>query len=170
MTNWAYESWQLEQLGYLAVSDPERVSSALKAFWEANPELFNDAILSAVDRRQISYERASELLDLSVAEINKLLEAQRSNSASWEQFIEVEAENGTARLSDSHVPIWEIIREYRKLGSVDSLCEAFPQLTQGSLAAALKYAEAHSTDIQSKIDAYEQYLDRRKAIIQSAAS
>lgn len=170
MTNVAFEAWQLEQLGHLAASDSDRVGRAFEAFWKANPDLLNDVVLSALDRRRISHEQAASILNVSLKQVTKRLESFRTESAAWEQFIEHDPEHGTVRLVDTHIPVWEVIREYRRIGSVAGLCESFPMVSHGALAAALKYADAHAEEIQTKISAYETYLDRRKAIIQPAAS
>ncbi|MBX3118308.1 MAG: hypothetical protein KF784_04525 [Fimbriimonadaceae bacterium] len=170
MTKLAFEAWQLEQLAHLAVSDPARVERALAAVWEAQPDLLRDVVLWAVDRREIDHERACEILNIDAAELEKRLESLRSSTKTWEQYIEIEAESGTARMSDNHVPVWEVILEYRKVGSVGDLCETFPSLSKGALAAALRYAETHPKEIQDKIAAYESYVTRRQAVIRSEAS
>lgn len=166
MNHLAFEAWQLEQLAHLAASDPSRVERALEAVWKSDPELFRFVVLSAVDSRQISYERGAEILGMTTAEVEASLESLRKD-ASWEQYIEFDEESSTARMVANHVPVWEVVREHRRLGSVAELCETFPSLSKGALAAALRYAEAHAPEIQAKIVAYESYLDKRRAVIRS---
>ena len=68
-----------------------------------------------------------------------------------------------ARLAEGHIAVWEVVREYRKLGSVEELQSAFPSLDQAELAAALRYAQEHSEEIQALIDEYESVLAKRRA-------
>jgi uncharacterized protein (DUF433 family) len=59
------------------------------------------------------------------------------------------------------VAVWEIVREYRKIGSVERLERSFPSLTRGELAAALKYAEHNPEEIENRILRYEDVRHRR---------
>jgi uncharacterized protein (DUF433 family) len=73
-----------------------------------------------------------------------------------------EERGNVARLAEARIPIWEIVREFRKLGSVELLREAFPFLTPSELVAAMRYAEAHPSEIEAQIQQFESLIERRK--------
>lgn len=72
-------------------------------------------------------------------------------------------ETGCARLSGCKIAVWEVVREHRKLGSVDRLCRAFPTLSVEQIDAALDYALSHPGDIEERIVAFEDVLVRRRS-------
>ncbi len=68
-----------------------------------------------------------------------------------------------ACVAHGNVSVWEIVREWRRLGSIEALRQLFPRLPEADLAAAIGYAKDHPAEIDAQIDDYEQALARRRA-------
>lgn len=158
----SYEAWQLTQLVRLATLEPARCGRAMQTLFHHDPGLFTELVVMALDQDQISRERAAELLGLSIPETEARLEAFRDRDLSPDRVVVADSINGQARLRDSRVYVWEIVREYRKLGSVQRLEDSFPVLTKAEIAAALKYAQAHPEAIETQIRRFEEVASRRQ--------
>jgi len=153
------EPWQLRQLERLAQFDPERVETVLNTVWHSYPGLLNELAILAVDQEALSVERCAELCGVDASEVEaRLIAFRRRDSRA-----DVVVEGNIARLRDGQVAVWEIVREFRKLGSVERLAETFPTLTHGQLAAAIKYAESHPEEVEDQIQRYERVLEKRRA-------
>jgi uncharacterized protein (DUF433 family) len=161
---WAnIEDWQLSQLLRLAANDPERVEAMLNTLWRSYPNLFGDLAIMAVDKEQISIDACADLLGVSpevVEDRLKLLRRQASPVAL--AVVQDDSYNHVARLADYGIAVWEVVREFRKLGSVERLREVFPAVPEGQLAAALRYAQANPAEIELLIENYESMLARRR--------
>lgn len=154
------EPWQLQQLQRLASMDPERVETILNTLWRQYDGLFAELAVLATDQEELSVERCAQLLGVSPEEVERRMLAFRVAVRNERAVVH----DGTvARLHEGRIPVWEVVREYRKLGSVERLAESFPSLTQGELAAALKYAEANPEEIEGQIARYEEVLVKRRA-------
>jgi uncharacterized protein (DUF433 family) len=70
---------------------------------------------------------------------------------------------GVARLVSSPVAIWEVVREYRRLGAVDQVLEYMPMLSELDVRAALSYAGRNPDEIGRDIKRYEEHLERTRA-------
>lgn len=160
-----FESWQLGQLQRLSQTDPERVETILNTIWKSYPGLLSDLAIAAVDQEQLSVDGCAELLDTDTDKVERCLMEFRQKNAKFEYDWAVVVDNGSsiAKLVDSHVAIWEIVREFRKLGSVERLTEAFPSLPKSELAAALVYAEQNPSEIEEQINKYETILQKKRA-------
>lgn len=160
-----FETWQLGQLQRLSQTDPERVETILNTLWNSYPGLLSDLAIAAVDQEQLSVDACAELLDKQTSEVEEALVEFRQKSAKFNYDWAVVVDNGSsiAKLVDSHVAIWEIVREFRKLGSVERLTEAFPSLPKSELAAALVYAEQNPSEIEDQINKYETILQKKRA-------
>lgn len=157
------EPWQLTQLQRLERLDPERTERVLNTLWEAHPELFEDLAIASVDQEMLTVERCAELLGISAESIeHRLVEYRRATHGSCRIVIDANRGN-VARLAEARIPIWEIVRQYRKLGSVELLREAFPYLTTSELAAALRYGENNPAEIEAQIRLFESLSERRLA-------
>ncbi|MGV3615480.1 MAG: DUF433 domain-containing protein [Fimbriimonas sp.] len=155
------EPWQLAQLQRMAALDPERVETVLNTLWKSYPGLFEELAVSAVDQRDLSVDACADRIDVDAAEVERQLFAFRNTSVRPDRLV---VHDGTvARLSEGQVAVWEVVREYRKLGSVERLAASFPSLTHRELAAALKYAEAHPDEVEAQIERYETALGKRRA-------
>lgn len=155
------EPWQFSQLKRLASFDPERIETTLNTIWNAYPGLFEEICVSAVDQEQLTVARCAEILGSPESRVEELLHAFRARPAA--QTAVVRDERSVARLAEGHVAVWEIVREYRKLGSVERLVDSFTSLSKRDLAAALKYAEQHPAEIEAHISLYEEMLAKRRA-------
>lgn len=159
-----YEHWQLIQLRRLSNVDPERVETMLNTLWNSYPGLLADLAISAVDQEQLSVDACAKLLNIPTTEVDQRLLEFRTRSVQKDcDWAVVVDEGSCAKLADSRIAVWEIVREYRKLGSVERLTEAFPSLPKSELAAALVYAEQHPGEIESQISRYEEMLQKKRA-------
>ena len=161
---WArFEPWQLKQLQRLAKSDPERVESLLNIIWNQTPGLYTELAVSAIDQEMLSVEEGAERLELTEHQVETQLREFRQRQTTIEAAVVHDDLRKAACLEDHGIAVWEIIREYRKLGSVESLKAAFPGLSEGELAGALRYAQMHPDEIEAMISDYENVLARRRA-------
>jgi uncharacterized protein (DUF433 family) len=159
-----YEHWQLNQLQRLAQADPERVETILNTVWNSYPGLLADLAIAAVDQEQLGVSECSELLVIPVEEVETRLREFRSKSSRFEYEWAVVVDAGkVAKLAESQICVWEIVREFRKLGSVERLTEAFPTLPKSELAAALVYAEQNPAEIEGQISRYEELIQKKRA-------
>lgn len=157
------EDWQLTQLRRLAALDGERTETVLNTVWNSYPGLFEQVALSAVDQGELTPERCAELLETTaedvifkLAQFRKIV-ARHSNSAIVQQS------GKDAKIAGGNVSVWEVVREFRKIGSVERLVEAFPSLSTSELAAALKYASDNPEEVEEQISRYEETLERRRS-------
>lgn len=162
MSNLDLTTWPLEQLQRMARYNPERLNGILGRVLQTEPELFHELVIGAADQEMISISEAAELTGLEHYEVERRIFEFRQSVAFQEVAIERESK-GVARLSHQNVAVWEIVREFRKVGSVDGLKGSFPDLSKKELAVALRYAEANPEEIQSNIDSYEAMVLRRKS-------
>lgn len=161
---WArLESWQITQLQRLSNLDPERAELFLNTLWNSFPGLFEELAISAVDQEIISVEECSLKLDRSEYDVEQELLRFRKRSHQHDCAVIHDGDKNVARLAEGRVPVWEVVREYRKLGSVERLRQSFPGIAEGELAAALRYAEANTEEIEDLIGQYEDVLARRRA-------
>ena len=156
------EPWQFTQLKRLATFDPELVEKTMNVVWNSHPGLFEEVCVSAVDQEQLTVARCAEILGVGESRVEELLHAFRSRPPQPARMV-VRDERAVARLAEGHVAVWEIVREYRKLGSVERLVGSFASLSRGELAAALKYAEQNPAEIEAAIARYEELLAKRRA-------
>ncbi|MCX7800363.1 MAG: hypothetical protein N2109_08495 [Fimbriimonadales bacterium] len=69
---------------------------------------------------------------------------------------------GQAVVGRPAVPVWEVVRAYRRVLDLQALGQEFPTLSQVELLAALEYSHSHREEIGLQIDAYE---NRRAALL-----
>lgn len=155
------EPWQLSQLQRLAKFDPERVETILNTLWAMYPTLRAELGIAAVEQHELTVAEAAHQLELSEGEVEKRLAVHRKALSEWGQAHIAVTPRG-AQVEDSQVFVWEIVREYRKLGSVDRLTEAFPGLTVGQLGSAMNYARDHAQEIEDAITAYEEMQAKKR--------
>jgi hypothetical protein len=154
------EPWQVAQLERLSSIDHERVESALNTMWEARPDLLEQITVSAIDEEAITIERGAQILRITTAEVDqKLVEFRRR---ALKRCCVVVCDGSIAKLADGGLPVWEVVRVYRKLGTFEKLQEAFSGVSLPTLESALAYAEANPTEIDSQISRYEELLERRR--------
>ncbi len=157
-----YEPWQLSQLLRLARFDPERLETILNTVWTMYPALRAELAVSAVEQAELRVVDAATFLGLTAEEIAERVEQYREASWAISQAQIVESDRG-AMVEDTQVPVWEVLREYRKLGSLDRLTESFPGMTTGQLSSAIAYAREHMEEIEAAIMAYEVLRAQKRA-------
>jgi uncharacterized protein (DUF433 family) len=155
------EPWQVAQLERLSSIDHERVENALNTLWDARPDLLEQVTIAALDQEAISAERSSHILHISLEEVEQKLAEFRRRAL--KRCCVVVSEGSVAKLADGGLPVWEVVRVYRRLESVDKLQEAFSGVSQQTLESALAYAEANPEEIEQQISRYEQLLERKRA-------
>lgn len=160
-----FEPWQLAQLKRLAETDPERVETILNTIWNSYPGLLPDLAIAAVDQEQLSVDSCAHLTGVESAKVEELLVEfrQKNTRFDYDWAVVVDNKSCVAKLVESQVAVWEIVREYRKLGSVERLTEAFPSLPKSELAAALVYADQNPREIEQQISKYEEILHKKRA-------
>jgi len=159
------QPWQLAQLARLSKTDSERVETILNALWRSYPGLLGDLAVAAVDQEQLTVGDCADLLHITIPEVEERLHRFRNSSkpCEYERAVVMDSSSRVAMLPESRIAVWEIVREYRKLGSVERLTEAFPSLPKSELAAALVYAEQNPGEIETQISRYEEILSRKRA-------
>ena len=158
------EDWQCRQLELLSKADAERVETMLNTLWASYPGLLEELAIGAVDQEALSLARCAEILGIGVDDVEARLIAFRRLAVPLDRAV-VGAGPGAkgACVSGGQVAVWEIVREYRKLGSLERVRESFPTLSECELAAALEYAMANPAEIQDRIDAFETVLARKRS-------
>jgi uncharacterized protein (DUF433 family) len=159
-----FEKWQLNQLSKLSNLDQQRVETMLNTLYRQYPDLFQELVIMAVHANEITIERGAELLQMPTAEIDARVQVYRRQEAVAIQEIKLDQDSRIARLQSGGVAIWEIVRELRKLGSVDRIESSFPALTKKDIAAALRYAQLHPEEIERQIKDYEDSLSRKRIV------
>ena len=132
-----YADWQMAELARLAQTNPERLEAILNSLWTANPGLYEE--LS---------EQANSVTEQSEIPAFALVETGGASCA---------------RLSESRIAVWEIIRAYRKAGSIEGLHHEFPHVELGELKAALEYGVENQVEVDLLISRYESMLEQRRA-------
>ena len=109
-----FEEWQVTQLGRLSKVDREAAESAMNTLWDARPDLLEQLTLAAIDEDQLTVSRGAEVLGISERGIEHKLAAYRRRSLRQQCIVICDGSN--AQLADGGLPIWEVVRVYRKLG------------------------------------------------------
>ena len=152
--------WALCELCRMADRDPQRADRIVETLWSTHPRLLGELAISAVDKNEISLEDAAEVLNVSPEEVKSRVEAFRRAERPAAPIIEDE---GTPRLAEGQVPVWEVVREHRKCGSMEELAKAFPALTETELDAAIAYGTENAEAIDQLIEKYESMQDRKRS-------
>lgn len=150
------EPWLLPQLRRLAKArrtDYEAFEAHVKQFL---PGLYEELCLMAVEHGDLANESCAVCLCTDVSELAVRLEIYRRDSSENGDpiLLEVDAQKN-AKLTAAGTYVWEIVRKFRELGSLEALQEAYSGLTASEIRAALTYAERHAEEIDAKIAAYE---------------
>lgn len=156
------EPWQIQALQRLATLEPDRLETILNTLWQSYPGLFEELAVMAAERDALSSTRCAEVLGIPVEEVQGRIAALNQREDLAERLVVMDDEKHVAKFEEAQVTVWEIVRTYRRLGSVERLEGAFPSLTRGQIAAALKYAQAHPEEIEAQIARYEETTTRRQ--------
>jgi uncharacterized protein (DUF433 family) len=155
------EPWQVAQLERLSRIDHDRVETALNSLWQSCPEIFQQITIAAIDESQITRERGAQILKLSLDDVDQMLADFRRKAL--KRCCVVVTGGSAAKLADGGLPVWEVVRVFRKVGSMEKLQEAFNGVSPQTLESALEYAEANPDEIEKLISRYEEMVERRRA-------
>ncbi|MBL8060335.1 MAG: hypothetical protein JNK63_06425 [Chthonomonas sp.] len=142
---------------------PERVDEAMHRLFELDPHLRNELVIGAVDQEMLTVQQAADYTGMSTDEIDARLVEFRTLMAQRDVRIEKPSEKAVARVVGAGISVWEIVREQRRVQSIDALRKSFPALSKLELEMALAYANEHPDEINGEIEQYEQVLARRQA-------
>lgn len=160
---WAIlDHWQLNQLQRLAKQDPERIERILNQVWAEHPGLFEELAIAAVDQEMLPVEQCADLLKTTPEAILERRASMRRAALRVDCAIEFDEATKMARITDSKIAVWEVVRQFRITNSIEAVVEALPSLTEAQVAAAVKYADEHPREIDSLIHAYEVVRGKRK--------
>ncbi len=155
------QQWTLRQLERLEARAPGATAEALRELLANHPHLREAAVVGAAEEDQITLAEGAERLGLPVDDLtHRVMEHRRLNGTS----VDPDGGPNGPRLRGSHVAVWEIVREYRRHGSLDGLARDFPAIPQKELQAALDYAETHGEEIDSFIERYESLFAHRTSL------
>lgn len=155
------EPWQVAQLARLSTIEPERVESGLNALWTERPELLEQVTIAGASAGDITPCEAGRILGISQAEAETKI--ADFNRKSLKRCCLVVCESGVAKLADGGIPVWEVVRVHRKLGSLEKLHQAFGGTSPETLDSALAYAESNREEIDHQIERYEEMVERKRA-------
>ncbi|MCB0825649.1 MAG: DUF433 domain-containing protein [Armatimonadetes bacterium] len=157
------EPWLITELKRLAITQPEKfdqIADHLRAF---HGPLFEKLALSALEHGVLEPEECAICLATDVSSVAMRLEIFRRDVSEDGNTLLIEKDaRGVARVTGSEVKVWEIVREYRKRGSIEDLAEAYSGFTAAELRAALRYGEEHTEEIDAKIHEYESFFANAK--------
>ena len=156
-----FEEWQVAQLERLSHVDREATEAALNSLWDARPDLLERLTLSAIDEDQLSLSRAAEVLGISERGVEFKLAAHRRRTLKAQCIVVSDGSN--AQMADGGLPIWEMVRVYRILGSIDRVLDSLSGVSRDSLESALAYADRNPDEIEDQIRRYESALEVRRA-------
>src|ERR1044072_5560616 len=106
------EPWQLAQLARLSTIEPGRVETALNALWSDRPELLEQVVIAGAAAGDTTIGAAAAMLGTNEAEIE--IRVSEFNRRSLKRCCLVVCESGVAKLADGGIPVWGVVRVYRK--------------------------------------------------------
>ena len=140
------DDWLPYALQRLASLEPDRYEQFVTLFKSSLPEAYQELVVVAEEAGRLDPDLAERM---KVATLN--LEAEE---------LVVKDIRGVARIIDSNIAVWEIVRAFRKVGSVTALKEGYAGLSERELRTALAYYGQNPDEISELIRLYE---DSRKA-------
>lgn len=156
--------WILPQVERMALERPGRIASALASIFTHDPDLEIELTAMAVQEDMVELNEAAVYLNLSPEALAKRVTALSEQEELSDDMARVKKDvGGVARLVSSPVAIWEVVREYRRLGAVDQVLECMPMLSELDVRAALSYAGRNPDEIGRDIKRYEEHLERTRA-------
>jgi uncharacterized protein (DUF433 family) len=72
-------------------------------------------------------------------------------------------EKGVARIAGRRTKVYQIVLDKRKLGTVEEIQRAYPDLRLAEIHAALAYYYDHQEEIDSQIDEYRRLSEEIRA-------
>ncbi len=156
--------WLVSQLRRLAKNDLPSFEQFSEIFRSQQPQLFTHLALMAIEHGDLTPAECAYAINTDLADVDAHLQLYRQGVAESgrESLVEVD-ERGVARLTSVGITVWEVVRESRRLGSVDALKESFPGLTANEVHAAVCFADRHPEEISKQIEDYEEKRIRPKS-------
>jgi len=159
--------WAFAQLTAWGATSPGLAEAALAALRAARPDLWEDLALSAFAEGRLDAAGAAVALEISGGDlIRRVLDWRRRTHLPHHSVVCGLGLGHASRLSESQVPVWEIVRAFRRSGDLDAIAGNFPTVDRLDVITALAYAEDHPAEVEANIDAY----DRHRARIAEARS
>jgi uncharacterized protein (DUF433 family) len=154
--------WQLDQLKVLSTTKPGTIQKALDALWIAMPSLQKEVILTALAEGRINATYAARELNLSEDVVIEQAAEFGSEGTGRPILSLIECEAGkAAKLPESGLAVWEVIRKFRQLGTIQAVLESFPSLSEAEMQSALGYATMNSEEIDKNIRDYDDLQSRK---------
>lgn len=153
--------WQLDCLRDIAEDHPDLVQAALSTLWHHYPGLRREVTLRAMAAKTISKREAALCLGLAAEEVARM--ARQSEGGIRTALVECES-GRAALLPESRLPVWEVMRKLRDLGSDEATLSFFTGLLPHELEAAKAYAGSHEAEINERIREYEEFRAQRVAL------
>lgn len=150
------DDWLPHALLRLSSLEPDRYEQFVSELKSAVPGAYSMLIGIAQEAGRLDPDLAERM---KVATLN--LEAEE---------LVVKDEKGVARIVDSQIAVWEIVRAFRKLGSVSALKESYGGLSERELRTALAYYGQNPDEISAQIAKYEEFRKPREAYPQLAVA
>ena len=125
-----------------AATKASRVEPRVLTTMRLRRSLRNDLEAAAARHRRSVADIAQELLE----------EALRMRQCPGIYFAD-EASGRTAKVGGTGLGVWEVVRDFSRDQDPDRIRQAFPQLSQAQVTAALMYYMRYREDVQAKIDA-----------------
>jgi len=122
--------------------NPNRQAPTVLTTMRLRRSLRKDLEATATRTRRSVADVAQELLD----------EALRMRQCPGIYFAD-EPSGRTAKIGGTGLGVWEVMRDFSRDQDPDQIRQAFPQLSQAQVTAALMYNARYREDVQSKIDA-----------------
>lgn len=148
----------------LAQMWPDHLEQMLSQALDRDPQAKLDYAIWATELGELSRAEAAEWLGIAPSELETKLESLREtiNPEERSRLVVIDR-HGVARLSGSHIAVWEVVRAFRRTDSVESLMGLFPMLTEHAIRSALSYAGSNPDEIGGQIKDYEELVKRSKA-------
>ncbi|MES1147427.1 MAG: hypothetical protein ABUL49_01625 [bacterium] len=150
------DDWLPHALLRLSSLEPDRYEQFVSEFKAALPSAYAELIALAQQAGKLDPDLAERM---KIATLN--LEASE---------LVVKDERGVARIIDSNIAVWEIVRAFRKVGSVTALKEGYAGLSERELRTALAYYGQNPDEISAQIAKYEETRIARQAYPHLAVS
>jgi len=125
-----------------AASKPSRPEPRVLTTMRLRRSLRKDLEAAAARNRRSVADVAQELLD----------EALRMRQCPGIYFAD-EPSGRTAKIGGTGLAVWEVLRDFSRDQNPSRIREAFPQLSQAQVTAALMYYTRYREEVQAKIDA-----------------
>ncbi|MBX3111919.1 MAG: DUF433 domain-containing protein [Fimbriimonadaceae bacterium] len=163
------EMWLVDQLRRMAKTQPERFEGFVRSLKQALPAEFEELALMALDDGGLDATCCAAVLMVESDELDVRLEGYRNNTGDLTDGLVEHDGHGVARIVDTHVAVWEVVRVFRRVGSVAELKQAYNSLSERELRAALAYAGNNPDEIATCIEQYEAVVNRTREAYPFAA-